>query len=46
MGIYLIYLAICILGGIIAGELNNIKIELRYKNTLLKEQNEILLNKK
>ncbi len=46
MGTYFIFLSITILGIIIAIILDNIKIELKYRNTLLEKQNEILENKK
>jgi hypothetical protein len=46
MGLFFIFMALVVFGTIICIILDNIKIELKYRNTLLEEQNEILLNNK
>lgn len=45
MGLYFIFLTLLFFGVIISFILSDIKIELKYRNTLLEEQNEILKNK-
>jgi len=42
MGTFFIFMAIMIFGILISILLNNIQIELKYRNTLLEKQNEIL----
>lgn len=42
MGIFFIFMTMLVFGIIISVLLDNIRIELKYKNTLLEKQNEIL----
>lgn len=42
MGIFFIFMTMLVFGIIISVLLDNIRIELKYRNTLLEKQNEIL----
>jgi hypothetical protein len=42
MGTFFIFMTMLVFGIILSIILNNIRIELKYRNTLLEEQNEIL----
>ena len=42
MGIFFIFMIMLVFGIIISVLLDNIRIELKYRNTLLEKQNEIL----